>query len=193
VGREREAGAKGRYLGIRLGAVFALALGVAFVLWLVLRNHDGSTAARTTTTTQSTVVGPKRTIVQGLTAPTLKSRAAISDRPIYWIGAQAGTKYEFTQTPDGKIFIRYLPRSVAVGDRKGRYTIVGGHPGATPPRGALSILTALPLGKFLRFTAGDGREDAGDAATGGARQVDIPSCNHGYLCADGLDGLDEVL
>ena len=35
--------------------------------------------------------------------------------PVYWAGATSGTTYELTQTPSGRVFIRYLPKGEKAG------------------------------------------------------------------------------
>jgi len=127
VRREREPGAKGRDLGIRIGAVIALAAAVAFVAWLVVRNNDSSSQSADTTSAPTSTAAI-RPVVIGATAQSLRTLAAIGDRPIYWLGPRARTKYELTQTSDGKVYIRYLPPGVKVGDRAGEYPLVGTYP-----------------------------------------------------------------
>jgi hypothetical protein len=128
VPRQREPGAKGRDLGVRVGAVVALAAAVALVAWLVVRHNDSNTpsAASTSTSTQSSTL--KRPVVIGATAQSLRTLAAVVDHPIYWLGPRAHTTYELTQMPDGKVYIRYLPPGVKVGDRSGGYPLVGTYP-----------------------------------------------------------------
>ena len=46
----------------------------------------------------------------------------------YWAGPRSGVKYELTRTRDGKIFVRYLPSDIAIGDRTGQYLLVGTYP-----------------------------------------------------------------
>ncbi|MDP9319255.1 MAG: hypothetical protein M3O94_09350, partial [Actinomycetota bacterium] len=36
-------------------------------------------------------------------------------RPIYWAGIESHVTYELTQTPDGRIYVRYLPAGVKIG------------------------------------------------------------------------------
>jgi hypothetical protein len=128
VPRERQPGAKGRDLGVRVGAVIALAAAVAFVAWLLVRNDDSSKSSTgaTSTSTQSSTL--KRPVVIGATAQSLRTLAAVVDHPIYWLGTRAHTTYELTQMPDGKVYIRYLPAGVKVGDRSGTYPLVGTYP-----------------------------------------------------------------
>ncbi len=48
-------------------------------------------------------------------ATRVRTLAATLDHPLYWLGAKAGFTYELTQTSDGRIYIRYLPKGVEVG------------------------------------------------------------------------------
>ena len=36
-------------------------------------------------------------------------------RPVYWLGSIAGTKLELTKTPDGRVYVRYIPAGVPAG------------------------------------------------------------------------------
>jgi hypothetical protein len=63
-----------------------------------------------------------------VTAAELRQLAGETDHPVYWLGARPGAKYELTDLPNGQIYIRYLPRGVAVGDHRPRYETVGSYP-----------------------------------------------------------------
>jgi hypothetical protein len=105
-----------------------VALAVAFVVWLVVRGDDsGSNASGPTTTQPGTSTGSQPVLVAA-TASNLKTLAAVTNHPIYWAGKENGITYELTQTANGRIFIRYLPEGVEIGDRSGSYTIVGTYP-----------------------------------------------------------------
>jgi hypothetical protein len=45
----------------------------------------------------------------------LKKLASQRGRAIYWAGTRSNTTYELTRTPDGRIYVRYLPAGVKVG------------------------------------------------------------------------------
>jgi hypothetical protein len=120
---ERSNGGASRERSLRVGAVIALGLAVGFVLWLVLRStgDESSSPDPTTTTTAETVVLPA-------TAAQLRAIANATDHPVYWAGPRTDMKYELTQTGDGRIYIRYLPPDVEIGDRSGSYLIVATYP-----------------------------------------------------------------
>jgi hypothetical protein len=108
---------------LRIGAVVALGAAVAFIVWLLVRDGDdnGSSANTTASTTAQNVV-------VRATAQSLRTLANTVGHPIYWAGPRRGIKFELTQTADGRIYIRYLPRDVAIGDRRGGYLIVATYP-----------------------------------------------------------------
>ena len=105
---------------VRVGAVIAVAIAVAFVVWLVVRGGDSNTAS-TTTTGQA----------DGPVASSEDELRSLSDElghPLYWAGPIPDRTYELTRTSDNRVFIRYLPKGVPVGIREAAYTIVGTYP-----------------------------------------------------------------
>jgi hypothetical protein len=115
---------------IRIGAVVALAVAIAFVVWLVVRGNDNSSStAKTSTTPAPAKTTPKaRETVKAASPQSLRALARAVGHPIYWAGAQANVKYELTQVTDGRIYIRYLPKGVPIGDRRAAYLIVATYP-----------------------------------------------------------------
>ena len=117
---------------IRIGAVLALAIAIGFVVWLFVRGGDDSSNKATvgpTPTARTTTSRPTgRKLLTAASVQTLKTLAAASGRPIYWAGAKPRTTYELTRTPDGRIYIRYLPKGVKVGDTHASYLIVATYP-----------------------------------------------------------------
>jgi hypothetical protein len=111
-----------RLPSVRIGAVIAIALAAAFVVWLIVREDDDSSS--TSTTTQTTAeVGPV-----AATPAALRALADEVGHPVYWVGPRQNRTYELTRTSSGRIFIRYLPPDAEVGNRSARYTIVGTYP-----------------------------------------------------------------
>jgi hypothetical protein len=122
---------RNRQAPIRIGAVVALALAVAFVVWLLVRGNDNSSSSPRTSTVQTrpTATTPKvRETVKAATPQTLRALARASGHPIYWAGAKQRVRYELTRTTDGRVYIRYLPKGVPIGDRHAAYLIVATYP-----------------------------------------------------------------
>lgn len=121
-----------RAIPIRLGTVVALALAIAFVVWLLVRDTDHRAAPKAEQRPAAARPAPLPPRTQGLlvaaTVRSLTTLAAVVDHPIYWAGPKPRVKYELTQTPDGRVYIRYLPPSVKIGDRRGKYLIVATYP-----------------------------------------------------------------
>ena len=68
----------------------------------------------------------------------IKTLSTSLAQPIYWVGAEKGTTYELTQTADGKIYLRYLPKGVAVGSTTAYLTI-----GTYPVKSAYTVVKGL--------------------------------------------------
>lgn len=81
--------------------------------------------------------GTRRTNAVAATAQDLSDLAKRVNRPIYWAGPMVGETYELTRTTDGRIYIRYLPAGVDLGDPNPQYTTVGTYPDTN----AYTILT----------------------------------------------------
>lgn len=63
----------------------------------------------------------------GLTLAALRAKVASLGTTVYWIGPKSGVTYEFMRNPGGNIYLRYLPKGVAVG-ASGGYLTVGTYP-----------------------------------------------------------------
>lgn len=99
---------------IRLGAVIALAAAAAFVAWLLLKGEDEKPA-------------PKKT-VEFVSMPQLQAITASAGHSVYWAGEKRGFRYELTRTPDGSVYVRYLPPGVPLNDTRPAYLAVGTYP-----------------------------------------------------------------
>ncbi len=100
----------------------AVALAIAFIVWLIVRGGGGSSGTTNTTTTSPLAAAP-----HAATVSQLRALAVRAGHPIYWAGAEAGRVYELSVTPAGRIYVRYLPQGVSIGN-KGKYTFVGTYP-----------------------------------------------------------------
>jgi hypothetical protein len=119
---ERLTGPWARRPDVRVGAVVAVAIAIAFVVWLLVRGGDSNNAANPGATTGQ-AAGPEAT-----TADKLRALSVELGHPVYWAGAVPDRTYELTRTSDNRIFIRYLPKGVPVGIRQAAFTIVGTYP-----------------------------------------------------------------
>ena len=74
----------------QIAAVVAVALGIGFLAWLLLKDGGDEPSA-------------KEVSVQEL-----EDAAGSKDQPVFWAGPQTGSRYEFTETADGSVYVRYL-------------------------------------------------------------------------------------
>jgi hypothetical protein len=125
-----------RLSSVRIGAVVAIAVAAAFVIWLVVRGNDDSSSTTNTTSTTSAQppIGPV-----AATPARLRSLSTESNQPIYWVGPRRGQTYELTRTAGGRVYVRYLPPGAKVGNRQADYTIVGSY----PTKNAMKVLQDL--------------------------------------------------
>jgi hypothetical protein len=111
-----------RRSNVRVGAIVAVAIAVAFVVWLLVRGGDSNTSGTGSTSTGQ-ATGPEAATTDGL-----RSLSDELGHPLYWAGPISDRTYELTRTSDNRVFIRYLPKGVPVGIRQAAYTIVGTYP-----------------------------------------------------------------
>jgi hypothetical protein len=101
---------------VRLGALVALGLVTFLAGWLVFGGED-----KTSPPTQAPSV-------RGVSEAELRDFAASSKTPVYWAGPRTGQTYELFTTSDGRVYIRYLPAGVKVGDPRPQFLTVGTYP-----------------------------------------------------------------
>ena len=111
----------------------AVALAVAFVVWLLVRGGGSGSSTPAVTAAQSTTQTTQTTrsatpLLEAASIQTLKTVPALVGHPIYWAGPKSRITYELTRTRDDRIYIRYLPKGVKVGDRHADFLIVGTYP-----------------------------------------------------------------
>jgi hypothetical protein len=156
---------------VRVGAVIAVAIAVAFVVWLLVRGGDSNTAS---TTTNGQAVGPVAT-----SEDELRSLSDELGHPLYWAGPIPDQTYELTRTSDNRLFIRYLPKGVPVGIRQAAYTIVGTYP----------VENAY---KVLQTLAKKPDESSFSAPSGGFAVYSTTQANNVYLAYPGSNLQIEV-
>jgi hypothetical protein len=86
----------------RAGAAVAVAAVVALGVWLAVRDSGNGSVK-------------KSAGAVAVSRAELTTIANTLGHPIYWAGPQRGITYELTQTPDGRIYVRYLPVGVPIG------------------------------------------------------------------------------
>jgi hypothetical protein len=170
--------------GVRIGAVVAVAVAVAFVVWLLVRDGDSNNASS----------GQGQTVEA--IAPVAASQERLRDlsaevgRPIYWVGPRADETYELTRTAQDRIYVRYLPSGVPVGTNEASYTIVGTYPVAhaygvlkalakksgevsfTAPHGGIAVYgTARPTNVYLAYPGSDVQIEVYDPSAERARAL----------------------
>jgi hypothetical protein len=92
-----------------IAAVVAVALGIGFIAWLLLKDGDDE--------------GAREISVQELA-----DVAASQDLPVFWAGPQTGSRYELTETEDGSVYVRYLTDDAEAGDPNPSYLTVATYP-----------------------------------------------------------------
>lgn len=112
---ERAQGGRSPFIRMRTGAVIAVAIAVAIVLWLLLRDNGNNN-------TTKAAGGPVSASESDL--------RAVPDSvgyPVFWAGSKSGYTYELTKTTKG-VFVRYLPPGVPLGDNHPKYTTIASYP-----------------------------------------------------------------
>jgi len=151
---------------IRLVAVVAVAVvaGLA-VWWFAVRDNSGSSTAHAASASTDVNAGTLGALVSAL------------HRPVYWVGPQRGVTYEFTETADRRIYIRYLPRGVAAGSAHPYLTV-----GSYPVVNAFAVTRAaanrpdaveLPVSAGVGFYAKARPTDAWIAFPGSDTQIEL--------------------
>jgi len=131
---------------VRVGAVIAIAAAAGVIAWAIIdTGGSSSTSTPPTTVARGDHVGPI-----GLSAQGLATLAHTLRQPIYWAGPKAGYTYELTRTSDGKVYVRYLPSGVKVGDKRASFLIVATYPYAH----AFRALRAISKGKGVTLPTG---------------------------------------
>ena len=104
---------------VRVGAIVAIALAVAFFAWLILRSGDKSSE-------QPAPI--KRAPATAVSAKDLLALQRELGHPIYWVGTKKGYTYELSRTADGNVYIRYLPPGIDAGAEGADYLSVSTYP-----------------------------------------------------------------
>ncbi len=112
-----------------IAAFVALIAIAVVVLVLVTSGDDANTTSSPTTSTPATAT---RAEPVKANADALRKVAAAIGHPVYWAPGEATSTYELTQTTDGRLFIRYLPEDVQIGDPRPNFLTIGTYPQENP-------------------------------------------------------------
>ncbi len=103
-----------------IAAVLVIAAGA-----IVLATRDGEKANAPLTTGQ-------RAEPVKANADSLRQVAAAVGHPVYWAPGEKASTYALTRTPDGRLYIRYLPDGVQIGDPRPNFLTIGTYPQDNP-------------------------------------------------------------
>lgn len=123
-------GAAGRVGTKRIALIGAVILFAGAVVAAILIASSGSVspkpAAGSSTTSPS---GPAATVngatVAAVSLATLRALPVSLGHPVYWAGPRAGTTYELTRSPDGRVYVRYLTGGAQVGSPLPDFLTIG--------------------------------------------------------------------
>src|SRR6266540_4712590 len=101
---------------VLIAGAITLAVVIGVVLWLLLRG--GGEEAKPSQRAPATAASIQR----------LNAFVSSVGHPIYWVGSQPRFTYELSRTKDGRVYIRYLPPGVKLGNSNPNYLTVGTYP-----------------------------------------------------------------
>jgi hypothetical protein len=153
---------------IRVGAIIAVALGVGFLVWLVVVRDDSSGTSPSS---------QRRATAQAVSEDALSKLSERTRRPIYWAGRDSSTEYELSRTASGLVYVRYLPKGVSIGSDDPYLTV-----GTYPLRNAYAVTRTVSRRSTSRVIPMDGA-----VAFYGKR-----SPTHVYVAYPGIDYQIEV-
>jgi hypothetical protein len=166
---------------VRIGAVVAIALLVALVVWLLVRGGDSNSSGQPS----AEPIAPK-----AATPAELRDLSVEVGRPIYWLGPGRDMVYELQRTAQDRIFVRYLPPDASIGTKRADYAFVGTYPvpGAyaalkalaktpgdssfTAPRGGIAVYSqSRPTNIYLAFPGSDEQIEVYDPSPARAKSL----------------------
>jgi hypothetical protein len=125
-GAEPNQGGGARKARVRFGAVLALLVAAGFIAWAALGGAGSSNSTATTGTTPASSSTPQQSVGTDpvpLSYRGLRTLVRALKQPVFWVGKKPHRTYEFRQTTDGKIYVRYLPPGVHAGDPRTFLTV----------------------------------------------------------------------
>jgi len=159
--------------GIRTGAVLAVALAVALLVWLLFLKGDGGDDSEPATTSGTTSKSVSLVTEPGL----LKALEGVG-YPVYWAGPRLEVEYEVQRLPEGRTYVRYLPEGEEVESKRPFLTV-----GSYEQPDALKSIRNLgsKTGAILVSVAG-----------GGSAYAEGTEATSAYMAFPGVDTQIEV-
>jgi hypothetical protein len=99
---------------VQVGLAVGVGVLVGLVVWAIVSGGSSSSHKATSSTTD-------------VSATNLRALVGALNRPVYWAGPRHGVTYEFTETSDRRVYLRYLPKGVPAGSTSA-YLTVGTYP-----------------------------------------------------------------
>jgi hypothetical protein len=167
---------KGGSKQVRITAVIAVAIAVALVIWLLASAGGSDSSSSTSESTPPAQSGGKSVAVvpeSGL----LKALEGVG-YPVYWAGPRIGVEFEVSRLPQGRTYVRYLPKGEEAGSKQTFLTI-----GSYEQPEALAGLRKLgqSSGAILVKIPG-----------GGSAYAESPEATSAYMAFPGVDVQIEV-
>jgi hypothetical protein len=100
---------------VRRAAVILAAVLVAVVAFILISRGDDNSGS-----------GSKNVV--SADAAKVRELAAEQDHPIYWAGPAGAHTVEWTDLPDGRVYLRYLTGGAEIGDPRPQFLTVGTYP-----------------------------------------------------------------
>ena len=136
--------------------VFAAIVVAAIVVGVILLATSGSSSPTSTASsaaTPSQAGAASGTTVQAISLAGLRALPASLGHPVYWAGPRAGTTYELTKTPDGRVYVRYLTGGARVGSPLPNFLTIGTY---VVPNAAAAVRTAAAQPGAIRVPVSGG-------------------------------------
>ena len=151
-----EMGVVGRARSRPIVLVFAAIVVAAIVVGVILLATSGSSSPTSTASsaaTPSQAGASSGTTVQAISLAGLRALPASLGHPVYWAGPRAGTTYELTKTPDGRVYVRYLTGGARVGLPLPNFLTIGTY---VVPNAAAAVRTAAAQAGAVRVPVSGG-------------------------------------
>jgi hypothetical protein len=151
-----EMGVVGRARSRPIVLVFAAIVVAAIVVGAILLATSGSSSPTSTASsaaTPSQAGAASGATVQAISLAGLRALPASLGHPVYWAGPRAGTTYELTKTPDGRVYVRYLTGGARVGSPLPNFLTIGTY---VVPNAAAAVRTAAAQAGAIRVPVSGG-------------------------------------